>query len=121
MQTYDPFAIVVVPFPFTDSTKNKNRPALVISSVKFQAHTQHACLLMITSAKHSNWYGDQEIVDLSASGLTVASVVRQKLFTIDMRLIKKQIGKLSALDQQHVVNMTQQHLSHFSENASFSH
>ncbi|OGT26934.1 MAG: hypothetical protein A3I77_02135 [Gammaproteobacteria bacterium RIFCSPLOWO2_02_FULL_42_14] len=95
---YEPFSVVVVPFPFTDKTNSKKRPALVVSELPFQKETGHAALLMITSAQHSEWYGDWSIRDLKPSGLSVDSFVRQKIFTIDLRLIEKKIGALSAKD-----------------------
>lgn len=95
---YKPFSIVVVPFPFTDSSKRKKRPALVISTEKFQKDNGHAILLMITTAKHSKWYGDLLIKDLESTKLPVESYIRQKVFTIDLRLIEKKLGVLSKKD-----------------------
>ncbi|MSP52994.1 MAG: type II toxin-antitoxin system PemK/MazF family toxin [Gammaproteobacteria bacterium] len=95
---YKPFSVVAVPFPFTDMDAHKKRPAIVISSELFQKHNKHVSLIMVTTAKNSEWYGDHEIQDLKATGLSVNSIVRQKIFTIDSRLVLKQIGKLSAKD-----------------------
>ena len=95
---YKPFGVVVVPFPFTHIAKHKKRPALVMSTEAFQKENGHVALLMITSAKHSAWFGDFCIRDLQETGLSVASYVRQKIFTIDSRLVEKQIGCLSQKD-----------------------
>lgn len=95
---YDPFSVVVVPFPFTDKLKSKTRPALVISTKKYQEKTGHVSLLMITSAKHSVWFADFLVRDLKMSGLPIESYVRHKIFTVDLRLIEKKIGKLSEKD-----------------------
>ena len=65
---------------------------------------------MITSAKHSQWYSDHEIVDLAETGLHSESVVRQKIFTLDIRLVLDCIGKLSKKDRNAIIKMTQQHL-----------
>lgn len=95
---YKPFSIVVVPFPFTDANAQKKRPAIVISSELFQKHNQHISLMMVTTAKNSEWFGDYEIQDLKPTGLTVNSIIRQKIFTIDSRLVLKLIGKLATND-----------------------
>ena len=95
---YKPYSVVVVPFPFTDMNAQKKRPAVVISSELFQTHNEHISLIMITTAKNSTWFGDYEIQDLKATGLSVKSIIRQKIFTIDSRLVLKQIGKLAAKD-----------------------
>lgn len=108
--TYKPYSVVVVPFPFVDSIQAKNRPAAVLSSEDFQVKTNHIVLLMITSAKHQVWYGDHEIINLKSAGLTRESIVRQKIFTLDMRLIKKSVGHLSAKDRTAVTRIIRQHL-----------
>lgn len=102
MAIYKPFSIVVVPFPFTDAAKNKKRPAVIISTEKFQKENKHVSLLMITTAEHSEWFGDFLITDLKATGLSVASYIRQKIFTIDLRLVEKKIGHLSKNDVEEI-------------------
>lgn len=113
MEIYKPFSIVVVPFPFTDARRAKKRPAVVLSSEDYQEHTKHITLLMVTSAKHSEWYGDYRITDLEATGLTAESIIRQKIFTLDSRLILDCIGKVSQKDKDHVLKRLQKHLKVF--------
>lgn len=107
---YKPFSVVVVPFPFTDSSNVKRRPAIVLSSEEFQKQTEHVTLMMITSSKHNHWYGDHELMDLKETGLKVDSIIRQKIFTLDVRLILDCIGKISVKDKQVFIKNTQKHL-----------
>jgi mRNA-degrading endonuclease toxin of MazEF toxin-antitoxin module len=101
--TYEPFDVVVVPFPFTDSPKTKRRPALVLSQKSdFGAIIEHSVLAMITSQKNEPWPLDIAIKNKKQSGLTAASVVRMKLFTLDNRFILRRIGHLSKTDQEQV-------------------
>lgn len=99
---YKPFSVVSVPFPFTDANQQKRRPALVLSAREFQQKNGHVSLAMITTAKHSSWLGDHRILDLKKAGLPIESIVRQKIFTLDIRLIEKELGFLSHEDQQEV-------------------
>lgn len=94
------FDVVVVPFPFTDSSATKKRPALIISSsVDFNAPSKRSVMAMITSATHSPWALDVLIQDLKDAGLKAASIVRMKLFTLDDALVIKRIGNLSEQDK----------------------
>jgi mRNA interferase MazF len=98
--TFDQWAVVVVPFPFTDRDTHKRRPALVVSSRgEFGARAGHSVLAMVTSAAHAQWPLDVVISDLAAAGLSAPSVIRMKLFTRDNRLVLKQIGSLGASDR----------------------
>lgn len=100
---YEPFDVVVVPFPFTDSAQTKKRPALVLSDASsFGDIIDHSVLAMITSSKNAAWPLDSEITDKKSSGLTAPSVVRMKLFTLDNRFIIRKIGRLSDNDQKNV-------------------
>ncbi len=97
---YKPFDVVVVPFPFTDSSRTKRRPALVLSNkTDFNSIIEHSVLSMITSQKNDPWPLDVLIKNKKQSGLTALSVVRMKLFTLDNRFIIKKIGHLSKSDQ----------------------
>lgn len=107
---YEPFAVVAVPFPFTDNHVTKKRPAVVISKSSHQKSSNHVTLLMVTSAKHSRWQSDHKIIDLAGAGLTAPSVIRQKIFTLDARLILKILGHLSKVDQEQVLKNLTHHL-----------
>ena len=99
---YNSWDVVTVPFPFTDSTETKRRPALILSKSDYQCKTGNLILLMITSAGDSSWYSDIKIEDLTTVGLKKSSVVRFKMFSLDERLIIKKIGNLSEPDKQKV-------------------
>jgi mRNA interferase MazF len=86
--TFDAYDVVVVPFPFTDRSSSKRRPALVVSRADtFNQKIGQSVLAMITSASHSDWPLDTPITDLDTAGLPAPSVVRLKLFTLDHRLV----------------------------------
>ena len=69
MSAFDRFAVVRVPFPFTDRQAQKRRPALVLSQPRFQQACGHLLLAMITSARQSSWPLDWPIEDLQTAGL----------------------------------------------------
>ncbi len=97
---YDRYTVVKVPFPFTDKLASKNRPALIVSTAEpFNNQIEHSVMAMITSAKQSDWPLDTTITDLRSAGLPVASLIRLKLFTLDHRLIRGALGKLSLEDK----------------------
>lgn len=103
------FDVVVVPFPFTERSTTKRRPALVLSDAgNFNKQVGQSVLAMITSAKNSSWPLDVEIEDLDSAGLPSASVVRMKLFTLDDRLVIRKAGVLSKIDKLAVLDTLHQ-------------
>ena len=85
--TFDLYAVVRVPFPFTDRNTTKNRPALVLSDANaFNTPAGHSVMAMITSETNSPWPQDCVIHNLQAAGLPAASKVRFKLFTLHHRM-----------------------------------
>ena len=96
---FDRYAVVRVPFPFTDRSSTKNRPAVVLSDpLAFNSPAGHSLRAMITSQANAPWPLDCALADLAAAGLPAPSVVRFKLFTLDHRLVRGNIGKLSLAD-----------------------
>ena len=95
--TFEPFDVVVVPFPFTDRRAAKRRPALIVSSVPFNEAHEQAILSMITTAT-AEWPSDVAIRDWREAGLNAPCKVRFKLFTLDYTLILRRIGALSDRD-----------------------
>lgn len=101
--TYKAFDVVRVPFPFTDRTASKNRPALVLSDENaFNTPTGHSIMAMITSEANAPWPLDCTITDLPAAGLPAPSRVRFKLFTLDHRLVRGSLGHLATGDEKTV-------------------
>jgi mRNA interferase MazF len=98
--TFEPFHVVRVPFPFTDRSATKNRPALVLSDdAHFNTAADHSVMAMITAAGNPPWPLDCPIADLLTAGLPAPSKVRFKLFTLDHRLVRGELGRLGADDE----------------------
>ena len=101
---YNQFDVVVVPFPFTDLNTDKRRPALVLSTGKFNNQSGNCVLAMITSQKNPDWPLDTRIGSIQKAGLKAPSKIRMKFFTLDSRLIVRKIGGLSKKDRLAVMN-----------------
>ena len=102
MTAFPPFALVRVPFPFTERQAIKRRPALVLSKPALQEQSGHLLLAMVTSARSSQWPTDWQIKDLQAAGLPQPCVVRFKVFSLDQSLLIGSLGALSEVDRQGV-------------------
>jgi mRNA interferase MazF len=99
---FDPFDIVVVPFPYADRLAEKRRPALVISNRKLAAHGL-VWVAMITSADNEPWSSDIAIADLKRAGLPAPSVVRSaKIACIEPNRIDRRIGRLDKAEARKV-------------------
>ncbi len=101
--SFERYAVVRVPFPFSDRSATKNRPALVLSDpVAFNTVAGHSVVAMITSEANAPWPLDCPVTDLSAAGLPAPSRIRFKLFTIDHRLVRGELGRLAQPDAEKV-------------------
>ncbi len=107
--TYSAWDIVVVPFPFSETTGTKRRPALVISQSSFN-EDGHTVLTMITTRAHHPWPGDTELTDRRSAGLNLPCIVRLKTFTLDNRLIIRRLGRLSSPDRKRVSSQFKKYL-----------
>lgn len=93
--------IVLIPFPFTDLTTTKTRPAVVVSVDEFQRETNNFTVAMITSVPHHTPY-DYEIRDWVGAKLLLPSWIRTKLATLDPKLVRYMPGRLAATDLEEV-------------------
>ncbi len=86
--------IVLVPFPFTDLSNTKNRPALVL------AYDQRDVILAFISTQvHLASSNDLLLRPNATNGLKKESLLRlSKLITLDARLILGKIGALTAAE-----------------------
>lgn len=84
--------VVVLPFPFSDLSASKRRPALVISPLK----TKDIMLMQITSKDKQDGYSILlNGKDFSKGSLKVQSFIRSnRLFTADTSIVVYKVGKL---------------------------
>ena len=93
--------VVLIPFPFTDLTSAKTRPAVVVSEHAFEKETGDFTVAMITSVPHATPY-DYELKDWRHAHLLSPSWVRAKLVTLDPGLVVHRPGRLSDRDMAEV-------------------
>ena len=98
--------VVLVPFPFTDLSATKKRPALVISYTDFNKKNQDILVCQIThnlKQKHHSISTNNK--NLESGNLAVESLIKaNKIFTLDKSLIIKKIGKLDSEAYSKVYN-----------------
>lgn len=91
--------VVLVSFPFTDQSTTKQRPAVVISSAAYQRERPDLIILAVTSQRRPTaTIGEVQVTDWKPAGLLKASVMKPVIATIERRLVRKKLGKLSAQD-----------------------
>lgn len=97
--TYKFGDVVLVPFPFTDQTTRKQRPAVVISSAAYNRSRRDLILLAITSQRgSSSGRGEVEIARWREAGLLKPSVLKPIATTIERRLVRRKLGRLVKAD-----------------------
>ena len=91
--------LLLVPFPFSDLSTTKVRPAVVISSALYHSLEPDLLLAAITS-RISTATGplDYLLSDWQTAGLRYPSALKPALFTLDPTRVLYRIGTLTALD-----------------------
>ncbi len=93
--------VVLVPFPFTDQSGSKKRPAIIVSSSRYQRERPDLILMPVTSQNPgSTRFGDVPVSDMQAAGLLMPSVIKPILFTVEAKLVIKTLGQLGDDDQR---------------------
>jgi mRNA interferase MazF len=94
--------IVVVPFPFSDLTGSKRRPAMVLKNLP----GDDIILCQITSRQHTDSYSVEITnADFTAGSLPVASNIRPaRIFTADKNIIVRKAGTLSPIITKKVIS-----------------
>ncbi|MCJ7603172.1 MAG: type II toxin-antitoxin system PemK/MazF family toxin [Desulfobulbaceae bacterium] len=92
--------IILVPFPFTDQTTSKKRPAVVVSSDAYNNDRPDIILMAVTSQmRHLGKTGEAAIEDWQEAGLIKPSLIKPILTTIEKNLVLKKLGRLSKKDR----------------------
>lgn len=101
MTSYKFGDVLLVPFPFTDLSGSKQRPAVVINSTRYSRERPDLMLMPITSQNPgATRFGDFPVSDIQAAGLIVPGVIKPLIFTIEAKLVRKHLGALTEDDQR---------------------
>ncbi|RPI15633.1 MAG: type II toxin-antitoxin system PemK/MazF family toxin [Ignavibacteriae bacterium] len=88
--------VVLLSFPYTDSSNNKKRPAMVLLDTK----DDDIIVSRITSKINESEY-DSEIKDWKLAGLLFPSTTRlHKIATINKELVERKLGEFSKNDSE---------------------
>lgn len=98
--------VVLVPFPFTDQSGAKRRPAVVVSSAGYNTNRRDIVIMAITSqVRQPLAFGEAMVADWQAAGLIKTSVLKPVLATIEQGLVVRVMGQLSAPDTKTLRNV----------------
>lgn len=91
--------VVLVPFPFTDQSSTKKRPAVIISSSAYNAGRRGLIIMAITSqVRQPLGFGEALVADWQVSGLIKPSVLKPVVTSIEQGLVVRNLGEFSATD-----------------------
>jgi mRNA interferase MazF len=91
--------VILVPFPFTDQSSNKKRPAVIISSDDYNQCRSDLVLIAVTSQINNPLqFGEMIICDWSLAGLLKPSSIKPVITTLEKRLVIKNLGQLQSDD-----------------------
>ena len=93
--------VVLVPFPFTDQSATKKRPAVVISSSAYNAERPDLIIMAVTSQlRPTNSLGEVVVIQWREAGLLKPSAIKPVITTIEKGLVIKTMGRLNDEDQR---------------------
>ena len=96
--TYSQGDLILVPFPFTDLSATKRRPAIIVSPDHFHRTSEDVVLVAVTSQTPPR-LSDMELAltqnDIVFGKIPRPSIVKlAKLFTMHQRLIVRRVARL---------------------------
>jgi mRNA interferase MazF len=96
---YDFGDIILVPFPFTDQSAIKKRPAVVVGSKTYSLNLPDIVLMAVTTQiKPLVVFGETMLSQWQLAGLLKPWVIKPVFTTIEKSLVLKKLGRLSQQD-----------------------
>ncbi len=100
---YEQGDIVLIPFPYSDLSENKQRPALIISNELINKTEDRICCLITRNSRKEDVVIKNE--DFESGTLPFKSFVRpQRVFTIHQGIIKRKLCSINRNFHDTVVN-----------------
>jgi len=94
--------VILLPYPFTNLTTTKVRPAIVVNSC--QNKYTDIFVVPITSKTGNLDTGEFILTDWQSIGLNVVSAVKRGCVLVETSLIKQKVGNLSENDIKELNN-----------------
>lgn len=93
-------SVILVPFPFTNQTASKKRPAVVVSTLAYNTAKPDVVVMAVTSQLRPNpGPGEVWVSQWQAAGLLKPSAIKPVFATLEQALVLRQLGMLGATDQ----------------------
>ncbi len=93
--------VILVPFPFTDQSTTKRRPAIVVSSDAYHNERPDLVILAVTSqVRPAAGIGEVAVAQWKEAGLLKPSVLKPVVATIERGLVMRKLGKLEEQDRR---------------------
>ncbi|WP_051276548.1 type II toxin-antitoxin system PemK/MazF family toxin [Desulfovirgula thermocuniculi] len=100
MTSFSPGDIILVPFPFSNLSGEKKRPALVLAVA--ERWGELVCVMLTSSPKARS---EVPLKQWKEAGLPKPTVARvHRLFTIDERIVIKKLGKAELEDFKEILS-----------------
>lgn len=107
MPSYLKNEVVLVRYPFSDLSGSKVRPAVIVSAPH---SSQDLLIVPLTSKTSSLLAGEFILTEWKKAGLNVETAVKRGIYTINEKLVIKNIGKLADSDAVKLENSLKQWL-----------
>lgn len=108
MTSYSFGDIILVPFPFTDQTSVKKRPAVIINSDAYKQEHPDLIVMAITSQRYiASTVGDVIVTYWNEAGLLKPSVTKPIMATVEKGLVLRKLGQLQEADRKALHNNLQ--------------
>ena len=108
MTNYKFGEVVLVPFPFTDQSDTKKRPAVIVSSNFYNVLLPDVVLMAITSQVRKPLKDCEiELIEWQKAGLLKPSVVKPIFTTVEKKLILRKLGALEIVDENNLRTLLQ--------------
>ncbi len=97
MISYRQGDVFLVPFPFTDQSGTKQRPAVVLSGSEYNQNHLDIILVPITS-QILQTIDEIRLVNWKSAGLLKPSVIKPVVASFEFPLVRRKLGLLSNAD-----------------------
>ena len=92
---------MLVPFPVTDQSGTKKRPAAVVSSTGYNNGRRDVVITAITSQVRTPLgFGEAIVTDWHGAGLAMESALKPVFATIEQGLVLRVLGRLTDADRK---------------------